>query len=127
MSPSPRHDVFWTQTALGMLEALGDRRIQQQLFDTSRRLELDPDKQGKPLREELLGFRSLRVVGQRYRVIYSIDAVAGAVHVVAAGIRREGARDDVYLLAQRLVRLGLASPARPKKAAGGRAGRRKKK
>ncbi len=110
-----------------MLEGLGDRRIQQQLFDTSKRLEVDPDKQGKPLREELLGYRSLRSVGQRYRIIYSIDPLAGAVHVVAAGIRREGGRDDVYTLAQRLVRLGLAPPARPRKAGGGRAGPRKKK
>jgi mRNA interferase RelE/StbE len=110
-----------------MLEGLGDRRIQQQLFDTSKRLEVDADKQGKPLREELLGYRSLRVVGQRYRIIYSIDSFAGAVHVVAAGIRREGARDDVYLLAQRLVRLGLTPPTGQRKAAGGRAGHRRKK
>jgi len=110
-----------------MLETLGDRRIQQQLFDTSKRLEVDPDKQGKPLREELLGYRSLRSIGQRYRIIYSIDPLGGTVHVVAAGIRREGARDDVYALAQKLVRLGLAPPARQRKAAGGRAGPRKKK
>jgi mRNA interferase RelE/StbE len=109
-----------------MLEALGDRRIQQQLFDTSKRLESDPEKQGKPLREELLGFRSLRVIGQRYRLIYAIDELAGTVHVVAAGIRREGARDDVYLLAQKLVRLGLA-PAARRRGTGGRAPRKKKK
>lgn len=110
-----------------MLEALGDRRIQQQLFDTSKRLESDPEKQGKPLREELLGFRSLRVIGQRYRLIYAIDALAGTVHVVAAGIRREGARDDVYLLAQKLVRLGLAPAARRRGTGGGSAAPRKKK
>jgi mRNA interferase RelE/StbE len=127
LSPSRRHNVLWTETALGLLEALGDRRIQQQLFDTSKRLETDPEKQGKPLREELLGFRSLRVVGQRYRIIYSIDTVAGTVYVVAAGIRREGARDDIYLLAQRLVRLGLAPSSRPRKLPSGRTAPKKKK
>jgi len=95
-----------------MLEAVSDRRIQQQLFDTSKRLETDPEKQGKPLRAELLGFRSLRSVGQRYRLFYSIDSDARTVHVVAAGLRREGARDDIYALAQRLVRLSLAPKAR---------------
>ena len=110
-----------------MFEAVGDRRIQQQLFDTSKRLEADPEKQGKPLREELLGFRSLRVAGQRYRIIYSIDTLAGTVHVVAAGIRREHARDDVYLLAQRLVRLGLAPSPRPRKLPSGKVPPKKKK
>ncbi len=109
-----------------MLESIGDRRIQQQIFDTSKRLESDPDKRGKPLREDLLGFRSLRVIGQRYRVVYSIDFDAGAVHVVAAGIRREGARDDIYVLAQRLVRLGLAPSPRPRKSHAGRVKPKKK-
>jgi mRNA interferase RelE/StbE len=110
-----------------MLASIGDRRIQQQIFDTSKQLESEPDKRGKPLREDLFGYRSLRVVGQRYRVIYSIDSDAATVHVVAAGIRREGARDDVYVLAQRLVRLGLAPSSRPRKAEKRKASHRKKK
>jgi mRNA interferase RelE/StbE len=122
-----RHDVLWTETALRMLEAIGDRRIQQPLFDTSRRLERDPEKQGKPLREGLLGYRSLRAAGQRYRILYSIDVEAATVHVLAAGIRREGARDDIYVLAQKLVRLGLAPAPLRKKATPARAPRRKKK
>jgi mRNA interferase RelE/StbE len=112
-----------------MLSAIGDRRIQQQLLDTSKRLETDPEKQGKPLREDLLGYRSLRAAGQRYRILYSIDAESGTVHVVAAGIRRERARDDIYLLAQKLVRLGLAPAPLPprRKAAPTRLTGRKKK
>ena len=127
MTAPRRHNVLWTQTAFAMLASIGDRRIQQQIFDTSKQLESDPDKRGKPLREDLLGYRSLRVVGQRYRVIYSIDPNSATVHVVAAGIRREGARDDIYVLAQRLVRLGLAPASRPRKANKLKAGHRKKK
>ncbi len=127
MSSSGRHEVLWTETALGLLEAIGDRRIQQQLFDTSKRLETDPEKQGKPLREDLLGFRSLRVIGQRYRIIYSIEPGAGTVHIVAAGIRREGAQDDIYQLAQKLVRLGLAPPSRRRKVDSGGSAPKKKK
>jgi mRNA interferase RelE/StbE len=110
-----------------MLAEVGDRRIQQQLFDASKRLETDPEKQGKPLREGLMGFRSLRAVGQRYRLIYSIDPDGRSVHVVAAGLRREDSRDDVYELAQKLVRLGLAPPPKPRKVAKGAGGRRKKR
>jgi mRNA interferase RelE/StbE len=98
-----------------MLSRIGDRRIQQQLFDISKRLELEPEKQGKVLREGLMGFRSLRAVGQRYRVLYISDTASRVVHVVAAGLRRAGARDDVYVLAQKLVRLGLVPSVRARR------------
>ncbi|HEY3172812.1 MAG TPA: hypothetical protein VGK86_09575 [Thermoanaerobaculia bacterium] len=58
-----------------------------------------------------MGFRSLRAVGQRYRILYTSDTASRVVHVVAAGLRRAGARDDVYVLAQKLVRLGIARSA----------------
>jgi mRNA interferase RelE/StbE len=109
-----------------MLSRVGDRRIQQQLFDASKRLELGPEKQGKPLREGLMGFRSLRAVGQRYRILYTFDTVSQVVHVVAAGLRRAGSRDDVYALAQKLVRLGLAPSAGTRRRKGGKPLRKKK-
>lgn len=111
MTSDPRYEVAWTETAVRMLSRVGDRRIQQQLFDASKRLELEPEKQGKQLREGLMGFRSLRAVGQRYRILYTLDTASQIVHVVAAGLRRAGARDDVYALAQKLVRLGLVPSA----------------
>lgn len=125
MTSDPRYEVAWTETAVRMLSRVGDRRIQQQLLDVSKRLELEPEKQGKPLREGLMGFRSLRAVGQRYRILYSLDTASRIVHVVAAGLRQAGARDDVYALAQKLVRLGLVpSPEAPRKT---RRPRRKKR
>lgn len=111
MTSDPRYEVAWTETAVRMLSRVGDRRIQQQLFDASKRLELEPEKQGKPLHEDLMGFRSLRAAGQRYRILYTFDTASRVVHIVAAGLRRAGARDDVYALAQKLVRLGLAPSA----------------
>ncbi len=110
-----------------MLTDVSDRRIQQQLFDTSKRLETEPEKQGKPLRENLMGFRSLRVVGQRYRLVYSVPPDARVVHIVAAGLRREGSRDGVYELAQKIVRLGLAPGVKARTTAGSRGKGRKKK
>lgn len=115
MSASSRYQVLWTETAVEMLSRVGDRRIRQQLFDSSKRLESDPEKQGKPLRQGLMGFRSLRVVGQRYRLVFSLDSDTRRVHVAAAGLRREGARDDIYALAEKLVRLGLAPSGGPRK------------
>lgn len=111
MNATLRYVVVWTETAFQMLSRVGDRRIQQRLFDASKRLELEPEKQGKALREGLMGFRSLRAVGQRYRVLFTFDTASRTVNVVAAGLRRAGARDDIYALAQRLVRLGLVPSA----------------
>lgn len=108
MTASAAYEVLWTATALEMLERIGDRRVQQLLYDTSKRLESDPDKQGKPLRECLLSFRSLRAIGQRHRLIFSVSSSSSRVFVVAVGLRRAGARDDIYVLAERLIRLGLA-------------------
>jgi mRNA interferase RelE/StbE len=67
----------------------------------------EPDKQGKPLRGGLMGFLSVRAAGQRYRVVYGVDRAEQQVMVYLVGIRREGSRQDVYTLAQRLVRRGL--------------------
>ncbi|HZI67525.1 MAG TPA: type II toxin-antitoxin system RelE/ParE family toxin [Thermoanaerobaculia bacterium] len=116
MTSGTRYEVVWTETAVRMLSRAGDRRIQQELFDVSKKLELEPEKQGKPLREGLMGFRSLRAIGQRYRVLYTVERASRTVHVVAAGLRRAGARDDVYALAQKLVRLGLVPTAETPKA-----------
>ncbi len=125
MTPDPRYEVHWTETAVQMLSRVGDRRIQQQLFDLSKRLELEPEKQGKALSEGLMGFRSIRAVGQRYRILYTTDTASRVVDVVAVGLRRAGGRDDVYLLAQKLVRLGLAPSVRTPRRQ--RTARRKKK
>ncbi len=90
-----------------MFEAIKDRRIQKAIRDRIDDLESDPDKQGKPMVGELSGFRSLRAVGQRFRVIYRVEKERIVVVVVAAGLRKDGDRGDIYALAQKLVRLGL--------------------
>ena len=84
------------------LAAIKDATIQQGLKNALRRLEDDPDKRGKPLHEKLMGFRSLRAVGERYRIVYQVIDRSREVHVVTLGIRREGSRNDVYVIAEKL-------------------------
>ncbi|MGH8058440.1 MAG: type II toxin-antitoxin system RelE family toxin [Candidatus Entotheonellia bacterium] len=67
----------------------------------------DPEQQGKPLLGELQSLRSVRVVGQRYRILYRVDRGKVLVLVVAMGLRKEGDRRDIYALAKKLLRLGL--------------------
>ena len=46
----------------------------------------------------------MRAVGQRYRIIYQIEAERVVVVVVAVGIRKEGDRADIYRQTALLVR-----------------------
>ena len=90
-----------------LLAEISDRRVRESIARRIDRLEYEPDKQGKPMRDELIGFRSIRAVGQRYRIIYKVDGETVTVLVVVLGIRKEGDKKEVYELVKRLMRLGL--------------------
>ena len=104
------YQIIITPTALELLHAIPDRRVQRAIAARIDRLAKEPEKQGKPLLGELASYRSLRAVGQRYRIIYRVDRGQILVLVVAVGIRKEGNKRDVYALAKRLIRLGLLEP-----------------
>lgn len=106
------YDVRLTPTAKSMLAAMRDRRIQEKIRDRIDELARYPEKQGNPLIGELTGYRSVRAVGQRYRIIYRVHRPQAEVLVVAVGIRKEGDRSDVYTLASKLLRLKLLGPVR---------------
>ena len=99
-----------TPTALSMINKVQDRRIRAKIIETIDGLAEDPEKKGKPLTAELDGYHSVRAVGQRYRIIYRIDNEKVIVLIVAAGIRREGDRKDIYALAKKLIRARLLEP-----------------
>ncbi len=99
--------LLLTPTALKMLADISDRRIREKIGAVIDRLAEDPEKQGKALLGELAGFRSIRAVGQRYRIIYQVRGNDIIVVVVAVGIRRDGAKDDIYNLAKKLFKLRL--------------------
>jgi mRNA interferase RelE/StbE len=90
-----------------MLQAIRSRDIREAISKRIDALATDPDKQGKPLFGALRGLRSIRVYHERYRVLYRVERGEVIVTVVAAGIRKEGDRQDIYALAQKLLRSGL--------------------
>ena len=63
--------------------------------------------QGKPLLGELDGYYNVRAVGQRYRILYTIQQTEVNAIVVGLGIRKDGTKQDVYALAKKLLKLGL--------------------
>ena len=90
-----------------LLAEISDRRVRESIARRIDGLQYEPDKQGKPMKEELIGLRSIRVVGQRYRIIYKVDGEKVTVLVVTIGIRKDGDKKDAYELAKRLMRQGL--------------------
>jgi mRNA interferase RelE/StbE len=90
------YEVELTEEALANLAKILDRRVREALFARIRKLAEEPEKQGKPLVDELAGYRSVRAVGQRYRIVYEVQNDVVKVIVVGVGIRKEGHRTDVY-------------------------------
>ena len=101
------HRVDILPAAQDLVLKISDRRIQEKLLERMTALCADPELQGKPLGDDLAGCRSVREVGQRYRIIYRVERSAVVVVVVAAGTHKEGSREDVYRVAAKLIRLGL--------------------
>ena len=76
------------------------------ILDRIQELSDEPEKQGKKLVKDLSGFRSVHAAG-RYRIIYKIDKRTMIVYVLAAGIREEGDKKDIYKIAKKLLNAGL--------------------
>src|SRR5713101_6691027 len=88
--------ITWTETALKLVEAVPDQRIRRLISQRVDQLGTSPEQQGKPLIGELAGFRSVRAVGQRYRIVYRVERQEVTVLIVAVGRRRSGEKSDVY-------------------------------
>lgn len=99
--------ITLARSALDCLGRIPDRRVREKLVERIDGLEEDPEIQGKALTGELAGYRSLRALGQRYRIIYRVEKHTVSVCVVALGLRKEGDRKDIYSLATKLLRLKL--------------------
>jgi len=102
-----RWTIGLAKQARKQLTEITDSRILKHISQRIDKLEYEPEKQGKPLNDDLAGYRSVRAVGQRYRIIYKIDEDRVLVLVVTVGIRKEGDKHDAYAQAIKLARLGL--------------------
>jgi mRNA interferase RelE/StbE len=99
-----------TSTALRMLKGIPDFRVREKIRNRIDGLKKDPQKQGMPLIGNLAGYRSIRAVGQRCRIIYQVKNEKVVVLVLALGIRKESDKKDIYALAKKLLHLGLLEP-----------------
>ncbi|MHC5767265.1 MAG: type II toxin-antitoxin system RelE family toxin [Nostoc sp.] len=96
-------EIQLTPLALEMLENIKDKHHQKVLSSRIDKLKTDPEKQGKPLTGKLINYRSVRAVGQRYRILYKVEIDKVVVLVVGVGLRKEGDKGDIYNLLQKLI------------------------
>ena len=103
------YTIKLTQIATEFITKL-DGKSQQQIMEKIEVLKEYPLKVGKPLKGNLQDYRSIRSVGQRYRIIYQVKETEVEVIVVAVGIRRDGdKKNDIYELMKKYVKIGLFS------------------
>lgn len=107
--------IQWTETAKKALAKL-PHKVRRGLLDKAGELRNadNPKRAHKPLTGPLNGY--YRIAYSRYRAIYSVreetlpneDVIEYVIiRFVAAGIRKEGDKNDVYKIAVRLVELGV--------------------
>ena len=101
------YSIALTEIAATFIAKL-DSKSQRQIIEKIELLKTEPLKLGKQLKGYLKDYRSIRSVGQRYRIIYQVKEIEVQVIVVAVGIRREGdKKKDIYELMQKLMKAGL--------------------
>ncbi len=93
-----QYKIEITPLAIELLSKIKDKREQQGLKGRIEKLTSEPEKQGKALSGKLKGYRSVRALGQRYRIVYRVERSTITVLIVGAGIRQEGAKKDIYAI-----------------------------
>jgi mRNA interferase RelE/StbE len=100
------YKILITSTCLTLIKKISDKNIQRRILKQIEGLSEEPNKQGKMLLKDLSGFRSIHTAG-RYRIIYKVDKQTVIVYILAAGIRKQGDKKDIYKIAKKLLDAGL--------------------
>ena len=95
--------IIFSVQAQKLFTAIKDRREQSVILTRIEKLKDEPDKQGKALSEELSGYRSIRAVGQHYRIVYRVEQDRVVVVIVGVGRRKEGDKRDDYAVTQDMI------------------------
>jgi len=91
-------------TGYQSLKAVRDKKSQGEIAKTIDGFARSPEAQGKTLAGPLEGVRSARAAGDRYRILYRVDAQNKLVSLLLVARRKAGAEDDIYALARKLLK-----------------------
>lgn len=98
-----KYTIKLTNLAKKMLTEITDQRIKIKIGKRIDKLTTSPEQQGKSLKGGLSGYRSIRAVGQRYRIVYKIEREGVIVYIIGIGIRKEGGKGDVYAQLKKML------------------------
>ena len=101
-----KYKILITDTCIALIGKIPDKKIQRTILNRIKELSAEPDKQGKMLVKELSGFRSIHTAG-RYRIIYKVEKQTVIVYILAAGIRKQGDKKDIYQITRKLLKASL--------------------
>ena len=101
-----KYKILITDTCLALIGKISDKKIQRTILTRMEGLSDEPNQQGKMLVKELSGFRSNHAAG-RYRIIYKVDKQTVIIYILAAGIRKQGDRKEIYEITKKLLNAGL--------------------
>ena len=100
------HNIKLTKIAADFINQL-DNKSQNQVIKKIESLKNNPTEVGNQLKGNLKEFRSIRSIGQRYRIIYKVNELDILVVIIAIGVRKDGDRRDIYQLMKKYVKIGL--------------------
>ena len=103
MGQDLEYQVVLTKQAIKLFKKIKDRKEQKLLLAKLEKLKHNPELQGKALVKELSGYRSVRAVGQRYRIVYQIEEKKVVVTVISIGRRKEGDKKDIYTVTKKIL------------------------
>lgn len=103
MCNTAERTVELTRKAKEMLEGIADKSSRKKIASGIDKLKKNAHLQGKDLRGNLAGYRSVRAT-QRFRIIFKV--ATDKVTVRAVGLRKGGDKNDVYELCDKLWRDG---------------------
>ena len=100
------YTIKLTEVAADFIKKL-DKKTQTQILEKIEVLKTNPLEVGKQLKGNLQNYRSIRSVGQRYRIIYQVLEKKIIVVIVAIGIRKDKDKKDIYELMKKFVKIGM--------------------
>ncbi|MGL6339884.1 MAG: type II toxin-antitoxin system RelE family toxin [Waterburya sp.] len=103
MEQDREYKVILTKQAQQLFKKIKDRKEQKILLKKLEKLKHNPNIQGKALVKELSGYRSIRAVGQRYRIVYQVLEEKVLVIVIGIGRRKEGDKNDIYSVTKKIL------------------------
>ena len=95
--------IIFSVQAQKLFTEIKDRREQSVILTRIEKLKYEPEKQGKALTEELSGYRSIRAVGKRYRIVCKVEQERVVVAIVGICRGKDGDKRDVYEVTRDLI------------------------